>query len=472
MKPFFKLLLKNNPQKYLLLFALLVVLSPYLYLSFFAHPVADDYCYALTGKETSFPEAYSDLYLAIGGRYTTNALEIINPLVFDSPVIYWLVPAAQIIILAAALVYFFRALTLRTFSVIDSLNFSLSFLLLFLHIMPSLADGLYFYSSAIAYTTQLSIAVLYFGLLLDYCNGKIFLNKYFHVIVTCLVLVVAMGFTEVLSLLLICFHFYMLVKEKLIKGTIRAEWALFSFLCLACFSVMLFSPGNNARAGYFPESHNFSHAVLFTAMQTVRFSSDWISDLPLILLVFLFAERMGANGKSEFLNRNYFFSPRVSVLLLAGILFVCIFPPYWATNILGQHRTVNTACFFFLLFSFICSAAYLNPIVEKAKRSIPSIKSVSFIIIAASLVLFATTRNGYVTFTDIFYGTAKNFSLQMQLREKILEDASAKKEDVVLAPITSKPKSLFTLDLQPDSAHWINYCQAKYFGVKSIVCKE
>jgi len=72
---------------------LLLALVPFLYISFFANPAADDYCNALWSIEKPFLDNYSYLFLSIGGRYTANILFLIHPLAFHSLTIYKLIPA-------------------------------------------------------------------------------------------------------------------------------------------------------------------------------------------------------------------------------------------------------------------------------------------------------------------------------------------------------------------------------------------
>ena len=92
--------------------------------------------------------------------------------------------------------------------------------------------------------------------------------------------------------------------------------------------------------------------------------------------------------------------------------------------------------------------------------------------IVLALCLLACTRNGYDAFTDILYGKAKTFNTEMQQRFNLLDDRANKGKTIYLKPLSVKPASLFVLDLGPDSTDWINYCQAQYFGVSAIVCKE
>lgn len=448
-------------------------LSPYVYLSFFTHPIADDYCFSFLGRDTSFLKNYTGLFLNMGGRYTTNALLLLNPLVFHNLTLYKLIPLFQILISIFSFYYFFRALTSRALSRVDSLNCSLLFLLIYFFQMPCLAEGIYNYTSSVDYHTGIIITVLYFGLIGDYFMKHYFINRAFHFSLGVLFLIVAIGFSEVITLILLSFHSIALFQFFIQREKIKSEWWILFIVCILFSFTMLTAPGNSARSLIFSDNHNFFRSLSFTFMQVCRFSFDWISNLPLILLSFLFIGMISKlRNKIPFFTQHYFFKPWISVLLLGWILFVCIFPPYWGTNILGQHRTVNVACFFFLLYWFICIGMYANKYFEKINFEFIVNKKIRTIIAALSICVFICTKNGYNAFTDILYGRAGKFDTQMQQRFYILSDKINKNKTIYLKPLAEKPKSLFVLDLSEDSTNWINSCQAKYFGVKEIVCTD
>ena len=452
---------------------LLCALSPYLYISQFAHPIADDYGFAVRSMNYSFIENLTYLFFNMGGRYTTNALILLNPLAFHSLTLYKIIPAFQIALTVVSFYYFFRSLMSRALSRIDSLNVSLLFVLLYLFQMPSLAEGIYFYTSAANYQTGIIVSLFYFGLLYNYFKKKYIAHQIAHISILLLVLLIATGFSEVITLVLVYFHLavvFLLYKQK---KKIDPAWLLILFACLLFSLVMLLAPGNSVRSSSYPDNHNFFHSLILTCMQIFRFGFEWMSSLPLLLCSFLFAGTILSNReKISFLKQEYFLTPWVSVLFHFAILFLCIFPPYWGTNILGQHRTVNIACFFFFLYWFICIGIYTNRYFEKMNLDFLLNKKIRLVAIVLIVCTLFTTKNGYTLFYDIWYSRVNIFSAQMNGRFIILSKKENREKGMILKPLSEKPKSLFILDLTKDSTDWINSCQAKYFGVPSIICKE
>ena len=116
----------------------------------------------------------------------------------------------------------------------------------------------------------------------------------------------------------------------------------------------MLSPGNGTRQAMFPAHYQLAHSVGMSALQTLRFVSDWASSGTLLLATVVFApmaaKLLGQHAQNPRRARWGFW------LSVAGLLLVVplgVFPAYWETGILGQHRTVNAAHFVFLILWFM-----------------------------------------------------------------------------------------------------------------------
>ena len=454
------------------LFTTVAVFCPYLYLSFFTNPVADDFQYSVLGMRADFGDEWITQYLRRNGRYISNLLVLLNPMAFRSLTVYKLVPVIQLLFTIFSAYYFFRALTQRSFSRLITLSTTLLFLLLYISSMPSLAEGIYWYTGAVTYQSGICIALVYFGSLCDYFNSKNLAGKYLHFTICLCLLPVSTGFNEVLTLLIGGFHATVLLLHVLKRNKIRAEWWILAAVALTGTCAMIFAPGNFVRASWYGEHHNLFRSLSYTFLQCVRFAFDWISSLPFIFSIFLLAwASVRYPEKFVFIRQLKMLTLPLVPVLLFFILFACIFPAYWETNILGQQRTVNTACFFFLLLSVISTPVLANICSEKIASLRLSSKfqaTILFLIIIA----LATTKNGYDVFTDIFYGKARAYDREMQERFITLSEKENKGKIILLKPLSEKPGSLFVLEQTRDTIDWINKCPASYFGVKAIACEE
>ena len=81
----------------------------------------------------------------------------------------------------------------------------------------------------------------------------------------------------------------------------------------------------------------------------------------------------------------------------------------------------------------------------------------------------AITKNGYNSFTDIFYSKAFYFNKEMNERYiKMAEFKNEQKNNLIVNPLQYKPSTIFVLDITNDSSHWLNCGVAAYYGLKEI----
>ena len=260
----------------------------------------------------------------------------------------------------------------------------------------------------------------------------------------------------------------MAYKHKLLSRNFL--WV--QIICLLTFSlILIFSPGNNTREAVYFNNHNLWNSIWNSSLQTIRFSIKWIFSPVLItfsamLLVFYssFKKRIGINK---------YFNKWIALGLVFTPVFIASFLPYWATGILGQHRTINTALFFFLIFWVINLVVWFDFLQQNTSLLKRVTKIQKFIITLFLLSLFLT-GNGYNSLTDIFSGKALLFKKQTNERHRqLLVAKENKQQQVILSPITAKPRCLFLLEISNNPNYWTNQCYNTYYQIKGdIYIKE
>ena len=207
-------------------------------------------------------------------------------------------------------------------------------------------------------------------------------------------------------------------------------------------------------------------------MQMPRFFFSWVSFSPLLIGSILFVPiSLKLNKYSALFRKLALYKPLTLFALLWGVLFLCIFPPYWSTAILGQHRTLNTACFFFVFawFAFLHTIYSRNDLAERISSVLNRPVKTVLIILLFTTLLFS--GNGGTALMDFASGKITGFNREMNKRYEII--AQAKKNgqtEVTMLPLQNKPASLFVLDIQPGCTHWINQQFAQFYGLKKICC--
>ena len=459
-------------KKYLLyLFFLLAALAPYIYLSFFAHPVADDLAGAYQVRNTPAKEVLEHCYLNWGGRYIPHLLMFLNPIVYNSLLCYKLIPVLLFILTGCSFYLFISSFLKNITRSLHILAFSVLFLLLYIHQMPNIAEGFYWYAGSSTYQTANIFCLIYFSFLINYLKREYFLSKLIHQTFFIFVLFICLGFNEVTTGTLVLFNLFLsFIAYKYFKPN-KAKLIFFVLLNFCFAGIMIFSPGNEARSLYFSENHRFIRSLVFSSLQTLRFSMEWISSIPLLIASILYLNLHSKLSEKYLLfKRSFFLSPLSSTLILFLPVFISVFIPYWAMGMLGQHRTVNCGYFFFLIFWFINLSVWLN-YFNYSKQTI-SLNNFNLLIILLFGVGLIFTKNGYNACYDIFYGRAKSFNEQMNRRYSLIQEGKNSDSQIIILPgIDNPPKTLFVLDIEKDPNSWINNCYVLYYelGNKKII---
>jgi len=193
------------------------------------------------------------------------------------------------------------------------------------------------------------------------------------------------------------------------------------------------------------------HSVFYSSLQTARFIGIWALNIPFILLsilVIAFADRIK-------IKTDY----RVIFSFLLFAVFAGSFLPYFATGVLGQHRTINFIFFFFillwLLFLLSISKKFLLP--EKLKRLAEG--KIIYALICMSALIMIFTGNGLKIIGDFRKENFRKYETIFYDRQKeILEHPDAPIKKLSLIP------SIFqVVDVKADTTWWVDKCMRKYY---------
>ena len=459
-----KILTKGN--QWLLSFALVIVLAPYFILCFYSHPVADDYTFNVSSP---FWHSQWQLYLHWNGRYSSDFMALANPILYGSLIGYRLISLLLLFLVPASILFLISSTIGKSLSMYIKLIAATIGAALILGLMPSLPEGIYWYSGSVTYILGCVMAMFYFGIVIGHTQRTVVVNKIFHIGLSIVLLFLAVGFNEVQMLVLVFAHFILWIGLKK-EARFRSFVFVMLVFCILFSCLVFFSPGNHFRSGYFPNSRSLFNSLFMSMLQMLRFFFTWVSYAPLIIASILFAPlSFEINKRSALSGKLGNYKPFTLFVLIWVILFLCIFPAYWSTGILGQHRTLNTACFFFVLiwFLLIHSIYSKNNLAEKITQIIsPSIRFFLTLLLFATLLL---SGNSGTAIMELASGKITGFDKEMNNRVNILSAAKNKGiTDVTIPPLQNKPQSLFVLDIQPDCNHWINQQYANFFGLKKV----
>jgi hypothetical protein len=451
----------------IILFLILLILLPYLLLSLYCHPAADDFEGAASSILNGFWNSYFRDLGGFNGRYTDGLFAFASPLRWGSILSYKLFPILLMCISYYALLFFFKTLFPVKISLVRLHLFAAATMALYLYNAPSITETFYWYSSAVTYQLPAAMTLVYFSLLYRFIEKKYYSSKKINLILILVLAMVIIGFNEVIMLLMLVSHLFFFHYSIQLKKKNKNSFVVILFFVLACSSLMIFSPGNAGRLSNFPEHHLLLHSFYRTALQMLRFTCDWVFQIPFICATILFIPVCRhLNETKKKISDKFYISPLIVFAALPFVLFISIFPAYWSMGILGQHRTLNTACFFFIPLWFMniyLLASRFSPIVTAY------ISKYRIVLIVIFLMSLSLTNNGYIVLSDLFSGRAAIFNSEMFHRYELIKSGSeTSKDEVIIENPDVRPKSLYLYDISCDPDFWINHCYEDYFNVKRI----
>ncbi len=437
-----------------------IAFIPYIYLSFFTNPICDDFISSVISKENRLFPLLIKEYNGWSGRYGSNVFVFSNPLVYDSLLGYKLAPIAIILGTMVSFFIFIKGMMNQIFSTVKIIAFACLLTLLFLYQMPVIADGIYWYTGAVTYQLGNIFLLMYIGFLNLYFRGKYFFNsKYIHGFILAFILFFVTGFNEILMVMLLLIStltFFIVWKNRM--NQFKAIARFLFIVSILCSIFMCLAPGNTLRGDFFPEKHQLVHSLAMAALQTLRFFTDWISSAPLILLsVLYYFINKELSSKHLLFSNSFYLSPILSLLLLFFVIFIGSFPAYWATGILGQHRTMNASYFLFILMWFINLTVFYNKTTWKIDALKPNWEVGMFLVIWISLIF---SKNGFNALEDITKKRAYTYNKGMEDRYASMQ---MPQDTLYFKPFLDPPKTLFVLDITEDPDHWINQAYNVYF---------
>jgi uncharacterized protein DUF6056 len=450
----------------------LLVLLPYELLAAFANPGADDLTYALDTRRDGYLVALRDQYFLWNGRYASNVLELGGPMVWGSVALYKVVAAAMIPATAIAFYVFIRTMVGVAWTRGQAVTAALCLTAIFLGGVPALGESIYWYTGSVTY--QLSAlmlivqAALTAGALRSSGPGRAWRG-----VAGALLTVAITGMNEVAMLLIVAFQASLVLVGAVARSRRTIVVAAVTLaIAVGCGLVVWLAPGNAVRGAMFPARHQLLRSTLMTALQTVRFTADWWTDGSLLLASLIYlplgVELVRAAPDVQALGRGH-----TPLWLLAGTIAViplAIFPPYWASGDLGQHRTISVAyCIFLPLWFAALTAALAAGWLPAPGRWLAD-RRIQVIVFVLLIVSLAFTRNGYRVAFDFASGRPAAFDREMSARLADLRACTATPaRPCVIPTLRAKPESFSLPDISSDPADWVNAGYASYFGLARVV---
>ncbi|GAB3536533.1 hypothetical protein GCM10027443_27090 [Pontibacter brevis] len=447
----------------------LLVLLPFLVLTLYNHPQADDYGFAFRDMTYGYWETQINYYMNWTGRYfsTTTAFRI-NPIIYGNFALYKLYSLLLILLLAAsAYLFLFKLLHYH----LDSLKITaLAALLLCLYLMqmPSTSEGIFWLPGYLTYQLPNIMMLLLLTLLLSFFRtGNKSLKSSYIVLAALLCVAIAgsnemalvMGFTTLLLIL------YSSWQDK----QNRPYLLILFLLCVVASLTAVLAPGNYARMEEHPNASKPLWSTVYAAF--LAFISFYRWSAPLLAASVLYVLYWGLSLAEKTKGTGVFkVDLRLSLFYYLATLFLMQFAFTWAVGERPTPRVENVIYFFFVFGWFyniqvvITRYAHLLQAERKLSPALPLAISALFV-----LQIFAIEGNVATAYVDLVSGKAAAYNQALNQRYSYLKNSGC--DTCNLTPLPVIPQSLYFMDVmegEENSDFWINTDYADYWGKSAV----
>ncbi len=434
---------------------------PFLLISIFNNPTADDFCYNCQSRDLGFWNAQISQYTNWTGRYFSSAILSIEPLVSGSFLIYKLIP---IIILISLFVSIYHLISLLFTNLKKRDFYILTFLIMTMYLfqMPTISKGFYWLAGSITYQVSNILAIFLFCFLIKFIKT----NKLLYLILSILFSVLAVGTNEVSMLFIniivgVIFIFKSIQKKKIHYPILIL--LIFTFI----FSLLVIkSPGNTIRADYYPNKEQFFYSIYKSILAVKSYLGIWLPFIILFTLLYFEYFNKNINTRASiFFNVN----PVIVLILVLTIPFIGFFTGYWSVGRIPPFRTINIIYFYFLIGLIYLTFVMFYKLKKGQKNFIFYSKWVKYLLFLILIIQFGQKNNIRTAYSDLLNGKAYKYDLELKNRYKNIRNSTS---DTLYVPmLVSNPETIFCGDITSDSKDWRNQCYDSYFKPKTIILK-
>jgi hypothetical protein len=472
---------------------------PFLLIAAYAHPIADDFCYAILGSYGSLDipnlpahaspgldslrNAQIFHYTQWSGRYFSTIFLTSYSLILDFFAAYKYIPVFIFLVLFLSMFALFRAIASASRLLSKSQSFwgALALFVIYIVALPATSEGFYWFAGSITYEFGAATMLFLIALLVsgrDFATFKPY-KKVLYVLSCCLLTIMAAGFNEMLALVLICVLALGTVVTVWTRHPSSTLWKIALATSLVGTMIVVLAPGNFHRLDTLSRwdtndfNYSFLYSVVYFVYKTLKYLVLWILN-PVVLsaTVILLPISSALAKRMDFLKGLRYRHFVVFTGYWLGVVVFAFLMPFLTRGV-WAIRTLDFTHLIFL-FGWFLSVFLLAAVLEKHGRGIIVPQ---YILVSAKIaMIFGIVFHGNFNQSledSLLTSRARNYHKQQENRYALVRQALRKGEKTATVPALDLPVFPLTIatsdDLKPNPTAFQNVCFAKYFGLGSIV---
>ena len=458
-----------------ILFIVLIIIFvlPFLYVTKFTFPAADDFCRTALDFDQYFNQ-FGHWYSKMTGRYT-NFLFSYLPLYRLE--VYRVVLAILFCLLGFSIFYFIKILW--GYFEIKKANSVIAVVSVFVFStlisqLPSLYEFFYWYAATTVYLISIIFFLLFLVMILKVLDGKPF-----HFLLFYGLIFLMNGNNEMLIPISNFVLLVVLARNALVQRVSHLYLLGANFVGAVSALIVVMAPGSANRQMFYPEGGQVFYSLQSAVLSAGMFSIKSIFELPylffylgLFCLIFKLTRRKPIKSSRAL-------SP-VRLMLFSFLAVVSVFVvPYYATGGLdvnsGRIGNMIHAVFLLIMCINIINLAVFLEENTNFRYSVP-LKRSSILLLSSYLILVLIMSRNYVNVRrDLIDGKFLQFRNAMMARLNYLEETD---DSLGVISNIKGTKILPQWEISSDEVHWTNICYREYlanvYGVnlKKIMVKQ
>ncbi|MHC2993099.1 hypothetical protein OB13_16500, partial [Pontibacter sp. HJ8] len=339
---------------------------------------------------------------------------------------------------------------------------------LYLLLVPSPAEGFYFFVTYATYQFPNILMLLMLGLVYAFFSTRNNQSRKLYIGLAAILCIAMVGSNEMA--LIIAFTTLLLILIANRCNTEVRLYLLFLFVvCAISCLVVVLAPGNYQRMNDHPNASRFLWSAVYSAFLTLLTFYRWLAPVLAASVLYLVYWGLPLADRSEH-SRLFKVDLRMAVLYFLTTIFLMYFAFAWSTGERATPRVENVICFFFIFGWFYILQVALHTyghLLQQERLLSPVLPAVALLLFALSL--FSIDNNITTAYVDLLSGKAAAYDKALDQRYATL--ATSDCEECAVAPLPAIPKTIYFSDIlegPQNNDMWINRGFADYWNKKAV----
>lgn len=401
---------ESNIRTFAIILCIFMIL-PFLILSIFAHPSADDFFYSEKLRVFGFWDSQMQWYNYWTGKFFSTAVLSYSPLFFRSIFLFAAFILVMILLFFYMLYLLISELSNGILSVKEKMFSALLIFFLYLYGMPAVAQGFYWLTAVGVYHLSI-ILLMVFLIMYVKMQRKVETKRTIYMVVLPLVIIAVIGSSEIGMMVMWLLIGLLVIRQIVLKKKIDTLFLLLISSALIATYFVVAAPGNSYRGEYFPDKHNFLFSVITASKILSVQLLKWLFLTPLLpvtILLYSVLKKLTVKLRQPVTFKIH---PAFPFIILIASMFLIIFVTIWSTGKEPFARTLNVVYFLFLTGFIFSIFNFIR--LYGAKLKFNSIPHYVYIICFALIILYLPFRNNIRNaYADLILGTAYEFSNEL-----------------------------------------------------------